>query len=255
MSAPQQPLIPLSVMDFDLSKADDVERCRAQLLVYNYLRVAPSMTTDMQRVLKEVLVYDRAWKTPTENIPNDGTVSIYDMYQELRSWMYFPYWFVVAVCWGPNHPDLQQIRENMSRHWGKELPKDVVIFPGEKTLLDFDTFCGEIDLMDKLEDCSFKSATTEAMAELPVASSTYKPTIQQSEPPDQSFVAMEVDIEALQKAMRDLEARVGMIEEEGEWGVDIVTHLSDHFQHLYQNQQDMAAEIAELKAWVKEKGQ
>lgn len=247
MADPKRPLIPLSVMDFDLSNADDVERCRAQLLVYNYLRIAPSMTTDMQRALKETLVYEKAWKTPTEQIANYDSPSNHKMYHELHGLMFFPHWFVVAVCWGPNHPDLQEIKDRMSRHWGEELPDDRVIYPGEKTLLDFDAFCGEIVLIDEIRDYDFKIAA-KSRSDVSGTSTVTEPIIERAQPSEQTLAIMEGTIDALQKEVCDLKARVGMMEKgEDEWSLDIIAHLSDHFRVVYHNQQEIVREIAELK--------
>ncbi|KAH8686925.1 hypothetical protein BGZ61DRAFT_479132 [Ilyonectria robusta] len=247
MTDPERPLIPLSVMDFDLSNADDEERCRAQLLVSNYLRIAPSMTTDMQRTLKETLVYEKAWKTPTEKIVNYDSPSNHKMYDELFDLLFFPHWFVLAVCWGPNHPDLQEIKGLISRHWGEELPEDGVIYPGEKTSLDFDAFCGEIVLIDEIRDYDFKIAA-KSRSDVSGTSTVCEPIIEQAQPSEQTLASMEETIDALQKEVWDLKARVGMMEKgEDEWSVDIIAHLSDHFRVVHHNQQEIMREIAELK--------
>ncbi|KAF5660157.1 hypothetical protein FHETE_9130 [Fusarium heterosporum] len=38
-------------------------------------------------------------------------------------------WFYLAAWYGPGHPDLQSIRQEMSNLWGVEFPTDTIIYP------------------------------------------------------------------------------------------------------------------------------
>ncbi|KAH7159874.1 hypothetical protein B0J13DRAFT_616674 [Dactylonectria estremocensis] len=253
MSEVQRPPVPLSVMDFDLSQADDTERCRAQLLIYHYIRIAPSLNTDMQQVLSEVLICDKPWRNTASNVPSDGAVSVYEMWQELHTRRYFPYWFVVAVCWGPNHPALQRIRQKMSKHLGFKLPDDSVIYPGGKTLLDFDVFCGEVGTTNEEYETTAEEEeeeeaeydferTAEIMSDLSVSSTAWEQTNPVVQSLEQTITILEAAIEALQKEMWDLKARVSTVEKENDY-----CRLSGDLGAVYQIQQEMAAEIAELR--------
>ncbi|KAI8682046.1 hypothetical protein NCS55_00458900 [Fusarium keratoplasticum] len=43
--------------------------------------------------------------------------------------LYYPYWFFLAAVWGPSHPSLTKIRNDMAALWGVEFPKTYIHYP------------------------------------------------------------------------------------------------------------------------------
>ncbi|KAJ4132542.1 hypothetical protein NW754_015359 [Fusarium falciforme] len=59
----------------------------------------------------------------------------HEFYQKMRGIarnqkeLYYPYWFFLAVVWGPGHPSLTKIRNDMAALWGVEFPKIYIHYP------------------------------------------------------------------------------------------------------------------------------
>ncbi|WAO87243.1 Hypothetical protein NCS54_00454700 [Fusarium falciforme] len=59
----------------------------------------------------------------------------HEFYQKMRGTarnqkeLYYPYWFFLAVVWGPGHPSLTKIRNDMAALWGVEFPKIYIHYP------------------------------------------------------------------------------------------------------------------------------
>ncbi|KAF5009728.1 hypothetical protein FDECE_4074 [Fusarium decemcellulare] len=81
----------------------------------------------------------KAWKetSSSENMDSPTRHSFYKKLSGLdghEKTLYYPYWFFLAVCWGPGHPDLSTVRKDMSTLWKVEFPTDKIFYPGKESI-------------------------------------------------------------------------------------------------------------------------
>ncbi|KAM5347230.1 hypothetical protein ACJ41O_010235 [Fusarium nematophilum] len=123
--------VSLYLSDFFVEYASIADNISARELVSAFHAVEPYMVPALAHQLVEFL--KRTWREISARKGCHGV--LYDMFYTLKGTrgrdklLYFPYWFYLATQWGPNDPDLDPIREDMSALWGVEFPAEEIFYP------------------------------------------------------------------------------------------------------------------------------
>ncbi|KAM0340734.1 hypothetical protein ACHAPU_010325 [Fusarium lateritium] len=98
--------------------------------------MAPSVADELVNFLAD------SWKSymgADFEVPNPVAQRPYDILLGLndeRKLLSYSFWFYLAAWYGPGHPDLQHIRQEMSAFWGAEFPTDAIIYPANFSVCD-----------------------------------------------------------------------------------------------------------------------
>ncbi|KAF5660253.1 hypothetical protein FCIRC_12193 [Fusarium circinatum] len=103
-------------------------------IVAAFREVEQTMALDLAVKLKQA-VMQTLETTSTKGCMSKTRVSTLMPYQRLagihgiKKQLAYSDWFFMAVWLGPEHPFLEDIRKDMSDHWGVEFPTDEMIYP------------------------------------------------------------------------------------------------------------------------------
>lgn len=128
----------------------DADRIKVSDFPYNWPRestVIDSLTAAFQIVEKEIapLLADELANFVIVNLRDElrqgfdkvSTPRDHRFYDVLASedrvtkGLNYAFWFYMAAWWGPGHPDLGAIRNDMSALWGVEFPTDAIFYPSK----------------------------------------------------------------------------------------------------------------------------
>ncbi|KAJ4253336.1 hypothetical protein NW762_010491 [Fusarium torreyae] len=93
--------------------------------------MCPLLAGDMVKFLVD------AWKEENQPRSHHGKPpAAHPYYKRLKGTegnikhLSYAYWFYLAACWGPDHPQLRGIRKEMSELWGAVFPPNMIVYPG-----------------------------------------------------------------------------------------------------------------------------
>ncbi|KAJ3527023.1 hypothetical protein NM208_g10914 [Fusarium decemcellulare] len=115
------------------------EQCIERLLVA-YNEVMPHMRVRLAEHLARYVV-ERGVREGASLYDRPSTHPAYRPWVNKKK-LYYPTWFVLAACYGPDYEELRALRREMSDLWDVDFPTDCVIYPQVSYHLQAPRYCG-----------------------------------------------------------------------------------------------------------------
>ncbi|KAM0198407.1 hypothetical protein ACHAPI_003930 [Fusarium lateritium] len=99
--------------------------------------VAPLLADELLKLLVDSWLEDQRHGFEKMNTPKTHRFyAILTSEERSNKSLNYGFWFYLAAWWGPGHPDLKPIRDDMSALWGIDFPTDAIFYPTDVSAKD-----------------------------------------------------------------------------------------------------------------------